>query len=112
MRVWSKSASRLVRGNLASWTSRMRRRASRSSHSAVSTSARNALCDRRCLAAAAASWAAWARMVGSCKVFVAAAMAASAAGSASRDTAAVISRLLPAAGRSWPARESAGHRQS
>src|SRR5881396_1589411 len=53
--------------------------------------ARNALCDRRCLTAAAASWEAWARMVGSCKVFAAAAMVASAAGSASRDRAAVIS---------------------
>jgi hypothetical protein len=39
IRLWSKSASRLVRGNLASLTSRIRRRASRSSHSAVSTSA-------------------------------------------------------------------------
>jgi hypothetical protein len=41
------------------------------------------------LAAAAASCPAWVRMVGSCKVLVAAAMAASAAGSASRETAAV-----------------------
>src|SRR5215211_4133953 len=90
IRVRSKSAKRLVRGNLASWTSRTRRRASRSSHSAVRTSARNALCDRRCLAAAAASDPAWARMVGNCKVVAAAKMAASAAGSASRVTAAVM----------------------
>src|SRR4029453_3603959 len=80
------------------------------SHSAVRTSARNALCDRRCFAAAVASCPAWARMVGNCNVFVAAAMAASAAGSASRDTAAVMPRLQLAAGHSWPARGPAGHR--
>ena len=63
----SKSARRLVRGNLASLTRRIRRRASRSSHSAVRTSARNALWDRRSWAAASAIAAASARMVGSCR---------------------------------------------
>src|SRR5690625_3514245 len=81
MGVVSKSARRLVRGDLASLTRRSRRRASRSSHSAASTSARKALWVRRCLAAASAIATAWSRTVGRCRDLAAACTAASAAGS-------------------------------